>query len=257
MVHLEDVGCLQGEGWNLGVLDKEVSTEYKVEGFGVHHVEPMSNTSRTHRHLDLTVPTTVHHMPISRADGCAGQDVLQGPTRKIFLGHNRYGRPSIQYPQVFTSLKTDAYPEHQVCRPPGASLSELRVAGRFQPLLLEFTRHAHEEGALTGIGLVPIFVSTLCPLFLLAMRQGTGRRSRVGLPTRGLRVPPWRKIRVPSGRVGVHFLVRLAVTASSSTFAFATLAFAIPLGLAFAIVLVGVARATALGTGVLGFKLGR
>ena len=115
----------------------------------------------------------------------------------------------------------------------------------------------HEAGALAGIGLVPIFVSMLGPLFLLALRLGTGRRSRVRLPTRGLSVPPWRSIGVPSGRVRVLVLVRLAVTASSSTFAFATLAFAIPLGLALAIVLVGVVLATALATGVLGFKLRR
>ena len=43
MVKLEDVGCLQGEGWNLGVLDEEVGPQYKVQGFGVHFVEPMGN----------------------------------------------------------------------------------------------------------------------------------------------------------------------------------------------------------------------
>ena len=108
-------------------------------------------------------------------------------------------------------------------------MSELRGAGHFEPLLLEFPRLAHEAGALAGIELVPILVSRLGPLFLLALRLGTGRRSRVGLPTRGLRVPPWRRIGVPSGRVRVLVLVRLAVAASSSTFTFATLAFAIPL----------------------------
>ena len=155
------------------------------------------------------------------------------------------------------SPKSDTYPEHQVRRPPGASLSELRGAGHFEPLLLEFTRHAHEAGALAGIGLVPIFISTLGRLFLLALRLGTGCNSRVGLPTRWLRVPPWRRIRVPSGRVRILVLVGLVVAASSSTFTFATLAFAIPLGLALAIVLVGVALATALATSVLGLKLRR
>ena len=226
-------------------MDQEVSTQYKVEGCGVHCVEPMGNASRTHRHFHLTVPTTVHHVPISHADGCGREDVLQVPTRSSFLGHNGYGGPSIQYPQVFTSPKTDMYPQHQVCRPPGASLSELRGAGHFEPLLLEFTRRAHEAGALAGIGLLPIFVSMLGPLFLLALCVGTGRGSRVRLPTTGLRVPPWCRIRVPSGQVQVPVLVRLAVTASLSTFAFATLAFVIPLGLALAIVLVGVALATA------------
>ena len=57
--------------------------------------------------------------------------------------------------------------EHQVCRPPGASLSELRRAGHYKPLLLQFPRHAHETGALAGIRLVPIFGSTLGPLFLV------------------------------------------------------------------------------------------
>ena len=123
------------------------------------------------------------------------------------------------------------------------SLSELRGAGHFEPLPLEFTRHAHEAGALAGIRLIPIFVSTLGPLLLLALRLKTGRMSRVGLFTRGLRDPPGRRIGVPSGQVRVLVLVRLAVAASSSTFTFATLAFAIPLGLAWAIVLVGVALA--------------
>ena len=149
------------------------------------------------------------------------------------------------------------YPELQVCRPHGASLSDLRGAGHFAPLLLEFRQDAHEAGALAGIALVPIFVSTLCPLFLLALRLGTGRRSRVGLPTRGLGLPPWRRIRVPFRRDSILVLVKLAVTASSSTFAFATFTFAIPLGLALTIVLVGVALATTLATGVLRFKLRR
>ena len=138
-----------------------------------------------------------------------------------------------------------------------ACLSELRGAGHFEPLLLEFTRHAHEVGALAGTALVPIFISTLGPLFLLALRLGMGRRSRVGFPTRGLRVPPWRSIWDPSGQVCVPVLVRLAVTTSSSTFALATLAFAILLGLALAIVLVGVVLAMALATSVLGLKLRR
>ena len=139
--------------------------------------------------------------------------------------------------------------------PPGESLSDLRGAGHFELLLLESTRHAHEAGALAGIGLVPIFISTLGPLFLLALRLGTGRRSRVGLPTGCLRVLPWRRIRVPSGRVRFFVLVRLSVAASSSTFTFAPLALAVPLGLALVIVLVGAAIATALATSVLRLKL--
>ena len=242
MVHLEDVGCLQGKGYNLGVLDEEVGPQYKVEGFGVHHVEPMGNASRSHRHFDLTVPTTVHHMPFPHADGCRGRDVLQVPTRQSFLGHNGYSGPSIQYPQVFTSPKSDTSPEH-------------RGAGYFKPLLLKFLRHAHETGAFAGVRLVTIFVCTLSPLFLLGLRLGTGRRSRVWLPTRGPTVPPWRSIGVPSGLVCVLVLVRLAVRASSSTFAFATLAFAVALGLSLATVSVSVALATALATGVLRVKL--
>ena len=159
----------------------------------------------------------------------------------------RYSRPP----------KTDTYPEHQVCRPPRASLSELRGAGHFKPLLLEFTRHEHEAGALAGIGLVLIFVSRLGPLFLLSLRLGTGRRSRIWLPTRGLGVPPWRRIQVSSGRAHVLVFVRLAVAASPSTWAFATLAFPISLVPALAVVLVGVALATALATSVLGLKLRR
>ena len=104
---------------------------------------------------------------------------------------------------------------------------------------------------LAGIRLVPIFVGTLSPLFLLGFCLGTGRRSRVWLPTRGFRVPPWRSIGVPSGRVGVLVLVRLDVRASSSNFAFANLAFAL------ATVLAGVALATALATCVLSLKLPR
>ena len=86
------------------------------------------------------------------------------------------------------SPKTDTYPEHQICRSPGASLSELRGAGHFKPLLLKFLRNAHETGAFAGVRLVPIFIGTLSPLFLLGLCLGTGRRSRVWLPTRGLRV---------------------------------------------------------------------
>ena len=107
------------------------------------------------------------------------------------------------------------------------------------------------------VRLVPIFVGTLSPLLLLGLRLGTGRGARVWLPTRGLRVPPWRSIGVPSGWVRVLVVVRLAVRASASTFAFATLAFAIALGLALATVSVGVALATALATGVLGVKFRR
>ena len=81
-----------------------------------------------------------------------------------------------------------------------------------------------------------------------------GRRVRVWLPTRGLRVPPWCSIGVPSGLVRGPVLVRLAVRASSFTFTFAPLAFEIALGLALATVLVGVALATALATGILRLK---
>ena len=112
-------------------------------------------------------------------------------------------------------------------------------------------------GAFAGVRLVLIFFGMLSPLFLLGLRLGTGRRAHVWLPTRGLRVPPWRSIGVPSGLVRFLVLVRLAVKASLSTFAFATLAFAIALGLALATVLVRVALATALATDVLGLKLRR
>ena len=71
--------------------------------------------------------------------------------RQNFLGHNRYGGPSIQYPQVFSSPKTDTYPEHRICRSPEASLSELRGAGHFKPLLLQFPLYAHETGLFAGI----------------------------------------------------------------------------------------------------------
>ena len=239
------------------MLNEEVGPQYKVEGFGAHHANSMGNAFRSHRHFDLTVPTTVHHMPISHADGRGRHDVLQVPTRYTFLGGNRYSGPSIQYPKVFTSPKKDAYPEHQICRSSGASLSELRGAGHFEPLVLKFPRHAHETGAFAGVRLVPIFVGTLSPLFLLGLRLETGRRSRVWLPTRGLRVPHWRIIGLPSGLVRVLVLVRLAVRGSSSTFAFATLAFAIALGLTLATVLVGVPLAIALATGVLGLGLRR
>ena len=95
----------------------------------------------------------------------------------------------------------------------------------------------------------PSSLARLVPCSCWPCPLGTGRRSRVGLPTRGIRVPPWRRIGVPSGRVRIVVLVRLAVAASSSTFAFATLA--------FAIALVGVALATALATRVLDLKLRR
>ena len=42
-LHLEDIGCLEREGWNLGVLDEEVGPQYEVKVFGVHHSEPMGN----------------------------------------------------------------------------------------------------------------------------------------------------------------------------------------------------------------------
>ena len=133
----------------------------------------------------------------------------------------------------------------------------LRRPGHFKPLLLMFPRNAHETGAFAGVRLVPIFVGTPSPLFLLALRLGTGRRASVWLPTRGLRFPPWRSIGVPSGMVCVLVLVWLAVRASSSNCGFATLAFAVTLGLALATVLVGVVLATGLATGVLGLKLDR
>ena len=82
-------------------------------------------------------------------------------------------------------------------------------------------------------------------------------RSRVWLPTRELRVPPWCRIGISSGWVHLLVLVRPAVKASSSTFALATLAFAMALGRALATVLVGVALATALATAVLGVELRR
>ena len=43
MVHIEELGRLQRQGLNLGVLHEEVSPQYKVEGFSVHHIEPMGD----------------------------------------------------------------------------------------------------------------------------------------------------------------------------------------------------------------------
>ena len=68
------------------MLDEEVGTQYKDEGLGVHHVEPIDNASRTQRHFDLTVPTTVHHMGIAHADGCGiGKMFFRWPQGKVFL----------------------------------------------------------------------------------------------------------------------------------------------------------------------------
>ena len=127
---------------------------------------------------------------------------------KIFLATIDTVSPVSSTPRVFTSPKTDAYPEHHIRRSPRASLSELHGAGHFKLLLLRFRRHAHETGAFAGVRLVPIFVGTLSPLFLLGLCLGTGSRSRVWLPTGGLRVPAWRSIGVPSGLVRVLVLVR-------------------------------------------------
>ena len=107
-----------------------------------------------------------------------------------------------------------------------------------------------------GIRLVPILVGMLSPLFLLGLRLRTGRRCRIRLPTRGLRVLPWCRIGVPSGLVSVLVLVGLAVRASSSTFA-PLLASATALGLALAPVLVRVALVAALATAVLVLELCR
>ena len=139
-------------------------------------------------------------------------DVLQVPTRETFPGHNRYSGPSIPGIQVPQDRYVPRTPDSWVPR----SVPVRTPRGRsLKPLLLKPPRHAHETGAFAGVRLVPSFVGTLSPLFLLGLRLGTGRRSRVWLSTRGLRVPPWRSIGVPSGLVHILVLVQLAVRASS------------------------------------------
>ena len=50
--------------------------------------------------VDLRVPTTVHYVAIYYVNGSGRHD----------LGQDRYSGSSIQYPQVSSSPKTDAYP---------------------------------------------------------------------------------------------------------------------------------------------------
>ena len=54
---------------------------YKVEGLGVHHMEPMGYSSGAHRHLHFTVPAAVHHMSIPHSDSRSRHGVRQPPTR--------------------------------------------------------------------------------------------------------------------------------------------------------------------------------
>ena len=81
VVNVEELGRLQRQGLYLGVLYEEVSTQYKVEGLSVHHIEPMGDSSRAHRYLHFTVPAAVHHMSIPHAYSGGGHGVLQAPTR--------------------------------------------------------------------------------------------------------------------------------------------------------------------------------
>ena len=80
VVRVEEVGRLQRQGLYLGVLHEEVSTQYKVEGLSVHHIEPMGDSSRAHRYLHFTVPAAVHHMSIPHSYSRGGHGVLQAPT---------------------------------------------------------------------------------------------------------------------------------------------------------------------------------
>ena len=63
------------------MLDEEVSPQYKVEGFDVHHVEPMGNAPSSHGHVNLAVPTTVQEMTRPHANCCGRHDVFQVPQR--------------------------------------------------------------------------------------------------------------------------------------------------------------------------------
>ena len=115
---------------------------------------------------------------------------FSSPQGKVFLATISIVAPVSSTAEVFSSPKTDTYPKHQVCRSPRATLFELGRTGNFEPLLAQFLRYPHEAGTFTGVRLVPIFVGTLSSLFLLSMRVGTGRGTRVLLPTRGLRIGP-------------------------------------------------------------------
>ena len=81
VVHVQEVGRLQRQGLYLGVLHEEVSTQYKVEGISVHHIEPMGDSLGAHRYLHLAVPAAVHHMSIPHPYSGGSHGVLQAPTR--------------------------------------------------------------------------------------------------------------------------------------------------------------------------------
>ena len=139
--------------------------------------------------------------PVNPGDSANRQKVCheRRPTRSWWGGYHlaRPGGPpgpkGVQYPQkqfsnlkpqVFSSPKTDTYPEHQLCRSTRPSLSKLRGVGHMKPLLAQFLRHLHDAGTFTEVRLVPIFVATLSSLFVLCLHLGRGHRFRVLLPSR-------------------------------------------------------------------------
>ena len=125
-------------------------------------------------------------------------------------------------------------------------------------LLAQFSRNPHEAAMFTGIRLVPIFVAMLSSLFLLRLHLGTGRRPRVLLPSRRLRIgPPWCRVGVSPGPVLVLVLVLSVRVSASGTFAL-LLAFAFALSLGLPLALLAIALAFPASTAILGlaFQLG-
>ena len=69
---------------DLGVLHKEVSPQYKVEGLSVHHIEPMGDSWGAHRYLHFTVSAAVHHMSIPHWYSRGGHGFSSGSHKVIF-----------------------------------------------------------------------------------------------------------------------------------------------------------------------------
>ena len=67
------------------MLDKNVRTQYEIEGLGVHHLLPMGYIPGAHsyllHYLHLTVPAAVHHMSVPHPYSSSRHGVHQAPTR--------------------------------------------------------------------------------------------------------------------------------------------------------------------------------